>query len=108
MHVQHGHAGLARRRVETGVGQQRVLHAGPAVALDPVASAGDHQQRACVGGAEARHVHRQRFTVAAQQRVRVRLHVQTCSFCRRQKLGAGFGVALGEEAFRGAGVAGVY
>ncbi len=98
MHVEHRDAGLGRCGVKAGVGEERVLHARTAEALDAVAAAAQQQQRSGIGGAEAGDVHRQRLAVAAEQRVRVRLNVQPGGLGRADELGPCLGVASGEVA----------
>ena len=81
------------------VGEQRVLDARAAITFGAVAGARDDEQRAGVGGAEARHVHRQHFAVAADERVDACMHLEAAGFSGSSELGARLGVALCEESF---------
>ncbi len=95
--VQKGHARLGGRGMKAGVGEQCVLHARTAEAFHAMAGAADDEQARRVDGAVARHVHGQRFSVAAQQRVAVRLHDQAGGVGRGQEFEPRLGVALREE-----------
>ncbi len=96
VHVEQRHAGGMRLLAEAGVGQQRALHARAAVALDAVAGAADQQHCGRVGRAVAHDIHRERLAVLAQQRVRVRLHLQPGLRGRCEEARAGLGVGLSE------------
>jgi hypothetical protein len=96
MDVQHGDAGVVRRLAKARVGEQRVLHARAAETFDAMAGAGDQQHRRRIDRAVAYDIHRQRFAVAAEQRVHMAVHVEPGALGSGQKLGARLGVTLRE------------
>ena len=96
VYVQHRHAGLARRRAQGGILQQRHLGARPAEALHAVAGAAQQQQAGGVGRAVTHHVHGQGLAIAAQHRVGMALHIEAGGFGGGQELAARLPVALRE------------
>ena len=96
MHMQQGHTGAAGRAAQRRITQQRGLHARATKPLHAVAGRADHQQGLRVWRAVQHHVHRQRFTVLAQQWVDVAVDIQVGGLGGSQKLGACLCVGLRE------------
>ena len=91
--VEHRHTLGFGGCTPSGVLQGMDLHARAAITLHPVAGAADDQQRLGVGGTVEHHVHGERFSVPALERVGVRVHRQACRLRRDQEFLSGLGIA---------------